>query len=35
MVRRLSSAGLRLALGEGHISVLRHGEYALEWIAAR
>jgi pimeloyl-ACP methyl ester carboxylesterase len=35
MVRRLPSAALRLAPGEGHISVLRHGEHALQWIAAR
>ncbi|HEX5117229.1 MAG TPA: alpha/beta hydrolase [Pseudonocardiaceae bacterium] len=32
---RLPSAELRLMPGDGHISVLRHGESALEWIAAR
>jgi pimeloyl-ACP methyl ester carboxylesterase len=32
---RLPSAELRLSPGDGHISVLRHGESALQWIAAR
>ncbi|HEX3648226.1 MAG TPA: alpha/beta fold hydrolase [Pseudonocardiaceae bacterium] len=32
---RLPTAELRLSPGDGHISVLRHGESALQWIAAR
>lgn len=31
----LPTAELRLSPGDGHISVLRHGESALEWLAAR
>lgn len=31
----LPTARLRLSPGDGHISVLRHGESALEWLAAR
>jgi pimeloyl-ACP methyl ester carboxylesterase len=32
---RLPTAELRLSPGDGHISVLRHGESALQWLAAR
>ncbi|HKN99459.1 MAG TPA: alpha/beta hydrolase [Pseudonocardiaceae bacterium] len=35
MGEHLPSAELRLMDGDGHISVLRHGESALRWIVAR
>jgi len=35
LARRIPGAELRLAPGEGHISVLGHATEALEWLAAR
>lgn len=32
---RIGSAELRVSPDDGHVSVLRHGEAALEWLAAR
>jgi pimeloyl-ACP methyl ester carboxylesterase len=35
LATRIPSAKLRLAPGDGHISVLDHAESALDWLLAR
>jgi pimeloyl-ACP methyl ester carboxylesterase len=35
LAERIGSAELRISQEDGHVSVLRHGEAALEWLAAR